>query len=55
LDQFLALVREDRGISITQAAEGMGVQPSSLYRIAAKLEREGAIARDGQRQFVAAT
>jgi len=50
-DQFLALVREQPGISISQAAERMGVQPTSLYRVASKLEREGAIAKNGARGF----
>jgi hypothetical protein len=52
-EEFLAIVRERPGISIRHAAEQMGVQPSSLYRVTAKLEGEGLIARDAQRGFVA--
>ena len=54
-DQFLALVREQPGISISQAAERMSVQPNYLYRVSARLEQEGKIARDGERGFVPAT
>jgi len=36
-DQLLALVREQPGISITEAAQRMSVQPSYLYRVSAKL------------------
>ena len=54
-DQFLALVREQPGISISQAAERMSVQPNYLYRVSARLEQEGKIAREGKRGFVPAT
>jgi len=54
-DQFLALVREQPGISISQAAERMGVQPTSLYRIASKLEQEEAIVKSDKRGFEART
>jgi len=54
-DQFLALVREHPGISISEAAQRMSVQPTSLYRVSARLEQEGRIAREGKRGFVPAT
>jgi len=54
-DQLLELVREQPGISITEAAQRMSVQPSYLYRVSAKLAEEGKIASDGQRRFVHAT
>ena len=54
-DQFLALVREHPGISISEAAQRMSVAPTSLYRVSARLEQEGKIAREGKRGFVPAT
>ena len=46
-DQFVALVKEQPGIKISEAAKEMSVQPTSLYRVVSKLEGEGAIRRDG--------
>jgi len=51
-DQFLAWAREQPGITIGEAAERMSVQPNYLYRVSAKLEGEGSIARDGERGFI---
>jgi hypothetical protein len=51
-DQFLALVR-DGGTSIPVAAKELGIGPNYLYRIAATLEREGTITKQG-REFVLA-
>ena len=54
-DEFLALVREQPGISTSDAAQRMSVAPAYLYRVSAKLEEEGKIASDGQRGFVPTT
>ena len=51
-DQFLALVRDRPGITVAGAAKAMRVAPNYLYRIAATLEREGTVRREG-RGFVA--
>jgi hypothetical protein len=45
-DQFLALVREQPGITIGEAAKHLSVQANYLYRVAAGLERNGAVVRD---------
>lgn len=49
-DQFLALVREG-GTSIPAAAKELGIGPNYLYRIAATLESEGTIRKQG-REYV---
>jgi len=51
-DQFLALVRAG-GTSIPAAARELGIGPNYLYRIAATLEREGTIRKEG-REYVMA-
>jgi hypothetical protein len=51
-EQFLALVRDRPGVTIPEAAKAIGAAPTSLYRIAATLEREGTVRREG-RGFVA--
>ena len=51
-DQFLALVRDRPGITVAEAAKATGAAPTSLYRIAATLKREGTVRREG-RGFVA--
>lgn len=47
-DQFLALVRDRPGVTIGEAAEAIGAAPTYLYRIAATLEREGTVRREGR-------
>jgi hypothetical protein len=49
-DQFLDLIRRG-AISIPAAAREMGIGPNYLYRIAATLESEGKIAKQG-REYV---
>lgn len=44
-DQFLALVRDEPGISIAEAAKRLSTQPSYLYRVVALLEERGAVER----------
>jgi len=51
-DQFVALVKERPGVTISEAAKQLDAQPTSLYRVVSKLETEGSIDRDG-RGFVA--
>jgi transposase-like protein len=51
-DQFLAHVRDNPGATVSEAAKRMGIGPNYLYRIAATLEREGTVRREG-RSFVA--
>lgn len=47
-DQFLALVEQRPGISISEAAAELGIEPNYLYRVSATLQREGTILRDGR-------
>jgi hypothetical protein len=51
-DQFLALVRDRPGITAREAAQALGAAPTYVYRIAATLQKEGTIRKDG-RSFVA--
>jgi hypothetical protein len=46
-DQFLDLIRRG-GTSIPAAAHELGIGPNYLYRIAATLEREGTIRKQGK-------
>lgn len=52
-DQFLALVQQRPGISISEAASQLSIEPNYLYRVSATLQREGTIAKEG-RGFVPA-
>ncbi|MBA2429148.1 MAG: hypothetical protein H0V55_05425 [Thermoleophilaceae bacterium] len=52
-DQFLALVEQRPGISISEAATELSIEPNYLYRVSATLQREGTIAKEG-RGFVPA-
>lgn len=49
-DQFLALVREG-SVSIPAAAKVLGIGPNYLYRLAATLQAEGTIRKQG-REYV---
>src|SRR5688572_33015837 len=47
--QALELVRARPGISISEMADSMGIQPNYLYRVMPTLESEGhAVKRDGR-------
>jgi hypothetical protein len=46
-DQFLALVKEQPGITVSQAAKHMNAQPNYLYRVSAGLVDQGTISKDG--------
>jgi hypothetical protein len=52
-DQFLALVEQQPGIGIGEAAQQLAIEPNYLYRVSATLQREGTIRKDG-RGFVLA-
>jgi hypothetical protein len=47
-EQFLALVQEQPGITISEAAKRMSIEPNYLYRVSADLEKQGTIGRDGK-------
>jgi hypothetical protein len=47
-DQFLALVAERPGITISEAAQELGIEPNYLYRVSATLQREGTIVKEGR-------
>lgn len=47
-DQFMALVEQRPGITISEAAEELGIEPNYLYRVSATLQREGTIAKEGR-------
>jgi transposase-like protein len=47
-DEFLATVRKRPGVTIAEAAREMGIAPNYLYRLAATLEREGTVEREGR-------
>jgi len=47
-DQFLALVEQRPGITISEAAAELGIEPNYLYRVSATLQREGTIIKDGR-------
>lgn len=52
-DQFLALVEQQPGIGIGEAAQQLAIEPNYLYRVSATLQREGTIRKEG-RGFVMA-
>jgi DNA-binding MarR family transcriptional regulator len=47
-DQTLELVREKPGITITEIAKAMKIEPNYLYRVLPRLESNGQVKRDGQ-------
>jgi DNA-binding IclR family transcriptional regulator len=47
-DQFLALVEQRPGITISEAAQELGIEPNYLYRVSATLQREGSIIKEGR-------
>ena len=46
--QTLELVREKPGITITEIAKAMKIEPNYLYRLLPRLESNGQVKRDGQ-------
>lgn len=47
-NQTLELVRDKPGISITEIAKAMKIEPNYLYRLLPRLESNGQVKRDGQ-------
>jgi DNA-binding MarR family transcriptional regulator len=47
-NQTLELVREKPGITITEIAKAMKIEPNYLYRVLPRLESNGQVKRDGQ-------
>lgn len=45
--QLLDLIRKNPGITIASAARQMGVKPTNLYRVAAQLQADGTIEKNG--------
>jgi hypothetical protein len=46
--QLLALVQERPGITVREAGEQLGVEPTSLYRVVRRLEENGAVKKQGR-------
>lgn len=52
--EFLALVQESDGITVTEAADKMdGINPNYLYRIAKELTDAGEVRKEGKQYFAA--
>jgi hypothetical protein len=47
-DQLLAMVKARPGITVREAGSELGVDPTSLYRIVHRLERDGALEKRGR-------
>lgn len=47
-DQLLEMVRARPGITVREAGSELGVDPTSLYRIVHRLERDGALEKRGR-------
>jgi hypothetical protein len=47
-DQFLALVRDRPGITAREAAQALGAASTYVHRIAATLEKEGTVRKEGR-------
>jgi hypothetical protein len=45
--QLLDLIRKNPGITMASAARQMGVKPTNLYRVAAQLQADGTIEKNG--------
>lgn len=45
-DQFLALVKEQPGITVSDAAKAMEIHPNYLYRVSSELVNEGLIRKE---------
>jgi DNA-binding MarR family transcriptional regulator len=54
-NQTLELVRDKPGITITEIAKAMKIEPNYLYRLLPRLESNGKVKRDGQRWHPAAS
>jgi transposase len=47
-EQLLAMVKERPGVTVREIGAELGVDPTSLYRIVHRLEREGALEKRGR-------
>jgi CRP-like cAMP-binding protein len=47
--QLLALVRARPGLTVREAGEEFGVDPTSLYRVVHRLEQSGALRKNGRK------
>jgi hypothetical protein len=47
-EQLLAMVKARPGITVREAGSELGVDPTSLYRIVHRLERDGALEKRGR-------
>src|SRR3954471_10357938 len=47
-DQLLAMVKARPGITVREAGSELGVDPTSLYRIVHRLEKDGALQKRGR-------
>jgi hypothetical protein len=47
-DQLLAVVKEQPGITVREVGTRLGVDPTSLYRIVHRLEKDGALRKNGR-------
>jgi hypothetical protein len=47
-DQLLAVVKEQPGITVREVGSRLGVDPTSLYRIVHRLEKDGALRKSGR-------
>ena len=55
-EQFFALVKEHPGVTVSEAATEMSVQPNYLYQVVGQLEEQGSVERhDGAIYLTEAT
>lgn len=52
-DEFVKLVRDNPGITVSDAAKKLGVNPNYLYRVAGQATDAGEVVKDGQGYKVA--
>ena len=52
-DQAVKLIRENPGITASEIARRMSIQPNYLYRVLGELQKEGKVTKSG-RQYTAA-
>lgn len=46
--EFVQIVKEHPGITVTEVANKMAIKPNYLYRVAKAVEQKGAVVRDGR-------
>lgn len=52
-DQFVKLVADNPGITVSEAAKQMKIQPNYLYRVAAEAVKDGGVKVEGRQYTVA--